>query len=294
MLPIHHPPRNGRIVEGVSLVQYHADQIGLDVPSLSNSIAVAIVSESPAHAFRDHPRLGNQRTESTREMDAGTLAHRLVLGAGAEIVECPFENWRTDAAKLAASKARADGKIPVLPKMLAEAKVAADKIAERMRTKGVILSGRSEVMLAWEETATDGTVVPCRAMLDHLIRETATIYDFKKTSDAKAWKIARSCDDYGYDVQREAYTRAAWALTGHEDPVYRWIFAEVENPWPVTIAEADGSMRELGAQRWRRAIDTWAKCLRTGVWPDYESSVVRIGAMPWTMQREMDHGFKGV
>ncbi len=78
----------------VTEAAYHADPC--DRPSLSHSIAHTLVSESPRHAWIEHPRLGGNRERvSTRAMDDGAILHRLLLGEGAGFEMVMADDWRT-------------------------------------------------------------------------------------------------------------------------------------------------------------------------------------------------------
>src|SRR6478736_1784528 len=99
--------------------QYHADPA--PIPSLSSSCAKTLVQKSPMHAYAEHPRLGAAHREDTDEMDFGSLAHRLLLGKGAEIAELSSDSWRGKEAAAFWDKAKAEKKIPVLSKNLVRA-----------------------------------------------------------------------------------------------------------------------------------------------------------------------------
>ena len=71
---------------------YHADKLPdwCTGPSLSNSMAKILLDKSPAHAYAAHPRLGGAGrvlpASTLQTFDAGKLAHKLLLGRGAEVV----------------------------------------------------------------------------------------------------------------------------------------------------------------------------------------------------------------
>jgi hypothetical protein len=98
-------------------VEYHADQIDPDRPSLSASIACVLIAKSPAHAYTQHPRLNPAyvKPEEKKAWDIGTAAHSLLLEgyANVHVVE-GCTDWRTKDAKAEADQARAQGKIPML------------------------------------------------------------------------------------------------------------------------------------------------------------------------------------
>lgn len=266
-------------------------------PSLSSHIAKLLVSKSPAHARAAHPRLGGSKPEtSAKHLDFGSTVHALVLGRGREVVRIDADNWRTKDARAKRDVFRAQGKIPVLNHEAAALIAAAKSITLKLRDRGIVLDGASELSVFWTETADDGTVVQCKGRIDHWLAGEGRIYDLKSAHTAHPRSIPKHVDGYGYDIQCEAYRRAVEAsipeLAGRVG--YRWIFAELEEPFPVVVAEPTGSFRALGASRWRRAVNLWARCMRTGEWPAYlDGEVLQVEAPPWAMGDEMAAGFSG-
>lgn len=268
--------------------QYHADPCA--TPSLSSSIAHLLVGKSPAHAWLAHPKLGAQPVESTAAMDEGTLLHELILRGPDEaqerLVVVKADNWRTKAAQEQREAARAEGKLALLERDLMTALTASVEILVRFQELGVVLSGVSEVAAFWQERASDGTVVQCRGMFDHVIRGAGVIYDLKKSRTAHPKAIPKHVESYGYHIQATAYRRALEqiepGLTGRVQ--FRWLFVEAVAPYGVTVAEPAGSMRALGDACWSQAVDTWAQCLATGEWPAYPREVQRIEASPWALE----------
>jgi hypothetical protein len=55
----------------------------------------------------------------------------------------------------------------------------------------------------------------------------------------------------------------------------------------MTVAEPDGTLRALGASRWRRAVATWGECVRASRWPGYPRDVLQVEAKPWDLSGEM-------
>ncbi len=277
---------------GISPAKYHADEHG---PSLSASCATTLCNRSPAHAWLEHPRLGGMRAPSTATMTRGTLVHRILLNAGADLVMVNHDDWRTNAAKAAREEALSAGCIPVLEKELNGAKRASARVASRLADMGIVLTGESETCAYWADQVGELPPVQCRGMLDHLVlsQDGATIYDLKCSESANPDKLGRKCDDYGYDIQAAAYTRAVERimpqLAGRVR--YVWLFAEVEPPYVVTPAVPTGTMREVGDGRWRYALARWSKCLAAGKderhWPGYVTGPVGIDAPPWMVEREM-------
>lgn len=262
---------------------YHADPC--DSPSLSASIAKILIDKSPAHAWQAHPKLGGVRREPTAAMDRGTLIHRLVLGAGADIEPIAADDYRTKVAREARDEARAAGRIPVLERELDEAREVSDKLIVNLSEQGIELLGESEIACVWQEETASGPIW-CRGLIDHLIEgPRLLIVDLKTSRSAHPKACARHVVDYGYDVQRAAYVRglerARPDMAGRIDFVFA--FVELEPPYACTVARLDGMFRERGERRWIQACETWGSCLALNSWPGYAIEPVYLEAPGWLL-----------
>lgn len=275
-----------RLILGIQPDVYHADEVEPGPPRLNATVAKVLCDATPAHARLAHPRLTPRDPgEPTPAQARGTLYHRMILGAGAVVEVVKADDWRTSAAKAARSSARAAGRIPVLVADHAEAVAASEAIRARLAHTGYALTGDSEAVVLWDEVADDGTLVPCRAMFDHVWPDSRTGLDLKTLSDASVDACERQANDYGHDVQRAAYVSALRAL-GWERAHFVFAFAEVEAPHSVTIAELDGQFADLGERKWRHAVNLWSACTRTGEWSaEYTDGRARLAAKPWTLTR---------
>jgi hypothetical protein len=266
--------------------EYFNDRV-LSVPTLSYSIASTLVRYSPMHAYHEHPKLGGQRMDPTARTDIGTAIHSLLLDGGAQIQMIPFDDFRKDAAKEARDAVRAAGKVPVTMDKFPAMAAAADAIRERLADKGIHLDGESEVAITWEALSTRGPVA-CRGRTDHLKFSKGIIYEVKTIDKAHPDQINRRIVEQGYDLQFAAYTSALEALRPDLEGRVRFvfIFAEWKPPYAVTVGEPDGMLRELGARRWNRAVESWAECLEANSWPDYSDRPVAFSAPAWALAKE--------
>ena len=250
--------------------QYHRDEIepGLP-PTLSSSIAKLLCDRTPAHAKAAHPRLSKvSRKEDTASMTVGTLLHRLVLNAGAELVPIDAEDYRTKAAQARRDEVLSLGGIPVIARKLVEARETAIRIVENLAELGSYLDGKSEVVVAWEETASDGSAVHCRAMMDHVTvsDRRVTYVDLKTCENASPGACERAVAEYSYEIQAAAYESALSKLYPGKEIDIRFAFAEVDSPNVVNLTRLDGQNADLGRRRWAYAVDKWHKCLTSGKW----------------------------
>lgn len=267
-------------------------------PGLSSTIATTVVSRSALHGWTQHPCFGAQGKPVTREMDRGSIIHTLTLGAGKRIEVLPttytdakgkvkeLNDFRSDAAKELRDAAREAGKVPVLAEDFLAYTVAAGEIRDRLTARGLELTGRSELGIEWEEPSDFGPVL-CRAMLDHAWIDAGRILDLKITDDAAPQRVERSAEYLGYAIQAHAYQRALAALrpelAGKTD--FLFAFCEPAEPYAVNVCRPDGTFRELGDLRWRRAVNTWGRCLKENRWPGYDD-VNLITASVWALERE--------
>jgi hypothetical protein len=274
-----------RILE-VTQDEYFADPC--EIPSLSQSLAHTLITETPLHAWNTHPRFGAQRGASTKATDDGQLIHKLLLGKGTVIDLIAANDFRTKAAQEARDASIAKGRLPILEYRFAEAQATAEILKGKLLELGIELNGMSEVAIEWDEPGEFGPV-RCRCMMDHVFFDRGKIYDIKKIRSAHPKTCGKHAVEYGYDIQHTAYTNAFTALhpefAGRVDFVF--LFLELDAPHVITPARLDGTLRELGDQRWNRAVTTWERCLRKNHWPAYVNSIVSIEAPPWAITQEM-------
>lgn len=271
--------------------EYHRDPC--PVPALSSSIAHELLERSPLHAFTRHPRLGGIPRKATKEMNAGTLAHALLLDAGKERIEIiDAEDFRTKAARELRDIAIEAGKTPVLAHAYAGAEEIAETLKQRFADFGIVLGGESEMAAFWVETTPDGIAVQCRGQQDHIVELDGglVVYDLKSSRSAHPVSCQRHIDSYDYAVQRAAYVSALSKLrpefAGRIDFVF--VFFELEPPFAVTPTRINGEFRSLGECRWNRAVDLWGRCLRENRWPGYTTRILELEPPKWALERDID------
>lgn len=274
---------------------YHSDPC--ERPSLSASIAHTLVSRSARHAWRQHPRLGGKPKRRTREMDQGTICHAIKLGIGKEFEVLPddpetgkpYFEFRKNAAKAYRDEIEGRGKIALLQKQVDEARELIDAVDPELRALGIEFTGRSEVMVVWDETTERGELVRCRSSLDHLILSDGIIYDLKFVHSAHVKACQSHVYGFGGDIQATAYERGVVANHPELAGRIRFTFVFVETDTaivtPITLA---GSMRYVGESRWRRAVNRWADCCATGKWPPYVTAPHAVEAPTWAITAEED------
>jgi len=269
--------------------RYHSDPC--ERPSLSHSIAVKIVSESPWHAWSAHPRLGGQRhSDPTDVMIEGTAMHALLLGKGLErVAVIDAENFKTSAAQEEKRAALARGEAPLVYPKFKRLEAQAERIAERIRELGYDLSaGRNEVAMVWESEG-----VLCRAMVDHWNAAEGLVVDLKKVASANPYDLERAFVDYGDDVQDAAYREGTETLVPELAGRVRVVFLAFEPKSGIVVpVQCGGSMAELGQMRWHRGTSIWKRCVEANRWPAYyaksQTEPIRLEAPNYAYTRETE------
>lgn len=260
-------------------------------PGLSASIATTLVMRSPLHAWDEHPVLGGNGRAATREMDFGSVAHALTLGKGKRFAPVPFDDYRTKAAQQTRDRYRAEGLIPILHHQLERTEEATAAALRQLEEREIVLDGQSELAVEWYEPSRRGPVL-CRCMFDHVWIDAGRILDLKFVGNAETQQLERSAERFGYAIQAHAYKRALVALRPKLEGRVEFLFAFVESdrPHALNLTAPDGSLREIGERRWRRAVERWAECMETygkdTPWPGYGGGINRLSAPAWALARE--------
>ena len=264
---------------------YHADTDG---PSLSASIASILVTRSPLHAWTAHPKLNPAfvRDEDPK-FDVGRVAHAVIL-EGADIVYVVHaDTWRTNDAKEARKYARGIGKVPLLAHQLADVQAMVAAVQPQLDAHNALpalfTDGKPEQTLTWDD---DG--VRCKARLDWLRDDHATIDDLKTTSrSANPDAYSRNLYDVGGDVQAAFYLRGVEKVTGKR-PEFRWVIVETAPPYALSVVSPGPDVLALGAAKVDRALETWKRCLDLNEWPGYPVDVCYADMPPWEESRWLE------
>lgn len=262
---------------------YHADPV--PGGSLSSSGARKLLPPSCPAIFRweqDH------RSASTKAMELGTAAHKLVLGVGPELVRIDAAEWRTKDIKAKVADVRAAGGVPLKPVEYEQvtamaAALRAHPLARRLLARGY---GQPERAVFWRD---DETGVMRRALLDWMPeadRGRPVVADYKTTTSANPKTIPRTIEKWGYHCQAPWYLDALHAIGYPPETAFVFIFQEKTAPYLVSLAYLDGDALRTGRALNRRALDTYARCTAMGRWPGYSDDLTEVSLPPWALEAD--------
>ena len=264
----------------ITAEHYHRDPVG-PAPSLSASIAHLLISRSPAHAKRQHPRLSPDFVpEESDAFDLGTAAHAYVLEGGFNLEIIDALDWRTQAARAARDAARAAGKTPVLAHRFvlvqAMAEAAREQLARHAARPIPLTNGQAERTLVWQEEG-----VWCRARLDWLHDDQRTVDDYKTCQNANPEAFTRSLFTFAYAVQAAFYLRGLAAVFGAAERTFRFIAQETYPPYALSVMALAPDALVLAEKQVLMALKLWRECLERGEWPAYEPRIAYADVPAW-------------
>lgn len=268
------------VIDGMPNAIYHADPI--DGGSLSSTGARMLLPPSCPAKYRWYADNGQPPKQ---HFDFGQAAHAEVLGIGDPTVRVEADDWRTKAAKAERDEAYANGEVPLLAAdhdrvQGMAAAIRAHPLASALFDPD---TGRPEVSLFW---LNDVFGVWCRARLDWLSGHRITVAgrphlvipDYKTAASSEPAAIAKAMHSFGYHSQMSWYLDGAKELDLSEGlPILPLLVVqEKDPPYVVTIGQPDAYALRVAATRNYKALDVFAACVASGVWPGYSDEVVDL------------------
>lgn len=264
------------VVECMPSADYHA------VPALSAS-GLKRLRQSPLHFWAAQLDPNRQPGAPTPAMKAGTLAHTAVLEPFAlsdrYAVAPAGLDGRTKEGKAWAASVPAGVEVVTAEQMVAA--VAQAHALEALPEVGPMFArGRPELSSFWVDPVT-GLGCKCRPDCEVPSGDGVIIIDVKTCQDASPDGFARAVVKFGYHLQ------AAWYTDGHQlasgRRVLGFVFAAVESAPPYAAAAYMLTDDDLDRAR---AVNLdlrhlYAKCIASGEWPGYSTSVQSLSLPPW-------------
>nr|WP_234881233.1 PD-(D/E)XK nuclease-like domain-containing protein [Mycobacteroides salmoniphilum] len=267
-------PTADGVYSGIPDEVYHGDRT-----SLSSSGARALLAPSSPEIFH-HQR--QQPPEPKPQYDFGHVAHKFVLGEGAEIFELdpavhglnkdgtPSKSPTSTAMwQQAAEEARKLGQIPMHIAEVAKAKAMAAKVREHPLAGPLLSDGTPELSGYWHDPETGIRLRFRPDWLPNPGRGRLIVVDYKTSTSAHPGHFAKAAAEYGYHQQVPWYLDGLAACEIADDAAFLFVVQSKTAPYPVTVIELDPEDIELGRRRNRKAINLYAQCVAADQWPDY-------------------------
>ena len=261
---------------------YHGDPV--PGGSLSSSGARKLLPPSCPAKFRyeaDNPPPPKDYFE------LGSAAHKLVLGAGAEIIVIKAPDWKTKAARDERDAARSEGFLPLLTHEYAQVLAMAAALRKHPLASALFdpERGKPEQSLFWQDASAG---IWRRARLDWLpdsdARKRLVVGDYKTTAAGDLASIKKSIANFGYHQQGDWYLDAVRALLA-PDPAFVFIFQEKTAPYLITPVQLHADALAAGRESNREAIDLYRACSKSGEWPGYSGGIETVTLPAWAFRK---------
>ena len=156
-----------------------------------------------------------------------------------------------------------------------------DTIARNVMASPVVgpllsLPGDSEITITWTDPATG---LACKARIDRLIHTTGEIVDAKTYRSCAAHTVKRGITDLLWHVQMAHYRDGVRIALGEECAA---VLAIIEQNEPNDCAKFTLSedVMQAGERARREAMETWARCIDSGIYPGRYTEPQTIDDLP--------------
>jgi hypothetical protein len=271
------------VYDGMPEAMYHGDPV--PGGSLSSTGARKMLPPSCPAKFRyeaDNP----PPPKDTLEL--GSAAHKLVLGAGAEIAEIKARNWQTKAAQNDRDAARAEGFLPLLTHEHEQVKAMAAALRKHPVASALFdpERGKPEQSMFWQDPEAG---IWRRARLDWLpateARKRLVVGDYKTCAAGDLASIPKSIANWGYHQQAGWYLDGVRALGLGADPAFVFIFQEKTPPYLITPVQLDADSLQAGRALNREAVNLYRACTERGEWPGYTGGIETVSLPSWAFRK---------
>jgi len=251
---------------------YHADKSL--APELGRSLSVSgakLLLDCPAK-FAYRRAAGEEHKQS---YDFGHVAHGLILGTGRDLQVIDCYHWKLKKHQDAKQDAYTAGMVPLHRGDFLIATRVARAVRRHPIAAAILSEGAAEQSFYWIDEPTGVTL---RGRVDWL--RDNVIADVKTCQDASPTGFAKVVANFGYHQQAAMYQDGIEAVTGRRLP-FVFVCVEKEPPFLVGVYQLDEEALTVGADRNRRAINMYADCESSGVWPGYSSDIETLSLPRW-------------
>ncbi len=274
------------IIDGMPSEKYHGEPC--ITPSISSSGLRKIIHDCPAIYWYNsnlNPSRPAQATKSAFEI--GKAAHDYLLLKDDFYLfntVLNFDDYRTNVAKEARDKAKAEGKTVLLKKEFEPIKEMLESIKKHPFAMNAFKEGKPEQSIFWKDAETG---VMCKCRPDFLPNDRRDVPDYKTAPSANPVEFKKSFFKFGYDQQAAWYAEGIEIVTGVRPENFFFVVQAKTPPYLVTCMTVDQEVINYGSMLNRKALRIFADCLEKDEWPGYSNQVESITSedVPWWVDR---------
>lgn len=180
------------------------------------------------------------------------------------------KKWRGNAAACQKWESEHGGMEMLSHALAARASEAVAALDADEQVKDLVRVSHRQVMVTGSYVDAETSVtVPVKGLID-LVPPTDFLVDLKTCGSASPRSWEKAVFDYNYYVQAAFYLDLYNAATGEKRNEFRHILQESYAPWQVAKRILSSEFVSLGREKYQRILKRYAKCLKSGEWPDYD------------------------
>jgi len=231
-------------------------------PRVSKSALWTAHNRSPAHA--------RVEKEESNAMKLGTAIHCAILEPDELVKRFARgpEDRRGNKWKDFVENCEAKGVLPLTESDYEAALIIRDRLRNEPLIKRIAGVGTQREISCYYTDPETG--LKCRTRPDAYVPDMNLIVDVKSTTDARPDPFGRVFGSLGYHVQAAKYPRGWQLANGGDEPAFLFVALERAEPFEFIVYEPDADTIAEGRVILRKALDQWARCVETGVWPGYD------------------------
>lgn len=298
-LPDALPPYFPGTLHGVDIDVYHS-MIGISKSGLDE------IERSGAHYFGNHLNPNRPPRKERAGQLEGTLAHCAILEPdefGKRYVVTPADaprrpseaqwNAKNPSAESIASMVwwkdfnqTHAAKRVITAAQYDNAMRQGDSVRALPEVAEALGRGTPEVSAFWVDSVTGE---PCRCRPDWVAKyggSGVVLLDVKTFNDASASEFRRQVQRKRYHVQDAFYSDGYELATGLQTLAFIFIVVEDEWPYAANALMLGERSREQGRRDYRRNLNTYAQCRRSGHWPGYGLAIQEIELPEWAITEQ--------
>ena len=246
-------------------------------------------------------RAGYREGASTSSQEWGSLLDCVVLTpeqfeSRYAIVPSEYQNekgeikpWNFNANACKNWRAANDGKDEVKSDALKDAHDAKAVLLGDPDIRDLLTDSARQVFVRADyEDRDTGLVIPVKCLIDIVPSPTgnnaSSLADLKTASFAghEHWK--RECVKYGYDLQAAMCIDMFSLASGRHITDFLHVVQESFPPWQVAHPYFSGDWLNLARSKYIAILARYAQCLKTNVWPGYDTGWTSMNLEEWMMR----------
>jgi len=250
----------------------------IDIDAVNNSTLKMLVDLSPAHCkhYIEHGR------PETKALAFGSLADCYILEPLRfydKYIVGPEEHkntkiWKQFVAdnpnKEAIKQADLDACIAIYNKI---------SVSPSMR---LLSGGFSQTVCLWID---EPTGLLCKSRQDYLNLNICLITDLKTTQSSNPFWFSKDIYKYKYHTQAAFYIDGMMIATKEPEWAFAFFCVEKVEPFVNSAFQLGEKSIEAGRVMYRKALDKYADCLKTGQWPPYQEEITMIEIPAWELDK---------